>query len=150
MVALLAVGGFCTALGCSAHLRASLIRSLSNTPDLFFFVGLITLGMGALLVYGFYQLSKGHFFQVQMGSLKDVEVDVNVIAQLAREYFAALLPDAEICLDVVLHGGRKIEVIAALPDPSEHQLKQVEKELGGIFARYLNYKDTFILTVAVS
>lgn len=149
VVSLFAAGGFFLAIGCTPRLRVEIVTALTDNSELFLLIGAFTLCAAALLLYGFYHLNKVRFFQLKLGPVQDAAAEPELIAQLARIYFSTLFPTSTIPLEVQVHNGKKIEVIAEIPEPSEELLAKIEEELGGIFAKHLRYKKEFLLTVAI-
>lgn len=146
-VALFAAGGFFIALGTMSHVRHYVMDALTSHTDMFLLAGSLIVFVAALFVYAFYHLSKGFYFHLKMESVKNAQVDPKLVAQLVQRYFISAFPETKIAVQVLIHKGERIEVVAELANPSQELLEKVEKELSDVFASVLKYHYPFILTV---
>lgn len=149
---LLCVGGFFFFLPWAPHTRFQLISLISERVDLFTLIGSGFLGFGLLLSIGLYFMNRQSYYQVEMKHDKHTAaVELLLLRKSVEIYWKRLFPDKDLSTDVLLHAGKKIEVIVELPSmsPEEEQmlLSKVEKEIGALLTHQIGYFKEFLFTV---
>ena len=149
---LLCVGGFFFFLPWAPHMRLQLISLFSEREDLFILIGSGFLGLGLILLIGFYFMNRHSYYQLEMKDDKHTAaVEILLLRKSVELYWKRLFPDKDLSTDVLLHHGQKIEVIVELPSMSQEEeqllLEKAEKEIGALLTNQIGYFKEFLFTV---
>ena len=134
------------------QLRMQIVYTLSQQPHLFSLIGISCIGLGGLLLFGFYRLYRGQFYRVKMQAPHLATVEIEVIQEYIKHYWKKEFPDHQLLKEVLISHDQKIELVTALPpdlsiEEQEKVLKKAEKELGLLLAQYVGYDKEFFVTV---
>jgi hypothetical protein len=149
VTALLCAGGFFVALPYAPGVRCKLASFLMNRPDLFLVTGLTILGLGFLLLIGFFFMLRRRYFQVVLKG-SSAEVEPALLSELAGAVWKKHFQDATRVTDVVVHGNQTMELVVETPQsPDPILLEKVEKELTHMLEKQLKYKRDLFVTVII-
>jgi hypothetical protein len=149
----LCVGALFVAVSLLPHVRYILTDFLfSPKVTTLFYIGIAILVLGFLLFFGLYFLGRKRYFQIQMQCAK-LDVDEQIIREYVSSYWKNLFSDCSKKVDVIVHSGRRLEIISEIPqlcqeEPREELLARIQNELGILLARRLGYEKEFILTLS--
>ncbi|MEI6242069.1 MAG: hypothetical protein WCP39_01525 [Chlamydiota bacterium] len=125
---------------------------LINKPQVFFSIGLILLGIGALFFLGFYAQHRHRFLSIEMKGFY-CDVDPLIVERYLQNYWKYSYPDMEIRSNVKVLPDSYLEISVSLPSLSDLErdifLEKAEVEIGKLLEEKLAYKRKFIFTVLV-
>ncbi len=144
------LGIFFIGLQHALHLRYAIADFFSQTIVCFSFIGYLILACGILLLFGFYAMHRGMYYNIRMGR-NEVFVDPSVIQRYVREYWKTIFPDYDLSIEVGLNKDQKIEMFVELPllsaEKQQALLEKAENELSQILQKHLGYRREFTLSV---
>ena len=147
----LCIGGFFLCLPFAPHMRFHLASLLSERDDLFLILGSGFLGLGVILLIGFYFMNRHSYYQLEMKHKHIAAVEVDLLRKLIAIYWKKAFPEKDLSTDVLLHQGKKIEVVVEVPsmsiDEQQQLLEKVEKEIGELLEGQVGYGGEFLFTV---
>lgn len=144
-------GGLFLCLPFAPHVRFKLASLFSARDDLFLVLGSGLLGLGVILLIGFYFMNRHSYYQIELKHNKHAAAaDVEILRKLIAIYWKQSFPEKNLSSDVVVH-GKKIEVIVEVPpmslDEQEELIEKVEKEIGELLEKQVGYEREFLFTV---
>jgi hypothetical protein len=146
------LGVFFIGLQHAPHLRYAIADFFSQTIVRFSFIGYLVLACGMLLLFGFYAMHRGIYYNIRMGK-NEVFVDPSVLRRCVEEYWKTIFPDHDLSIEVDLTKKQKIEMFIELPllSPEKQQaiLDKAENELSQLLQKHLGYRREFMLSILV-
>jgi hypothetical protein len=110
------------------------------------------IGFACLLACGFFAMNRGSYYRIEM-QRHQAGVEPEVVCQYVQSYWSEIFPELSGKTAVVLHGKRKIEIIAHIPNLNEEDfnclLPKIEEELGILLAHAFGYRREFLLTLTL-
>jgi hypothetical protein len=150
---LMGLGGFFLLLFYIPRLKIAFCHALANHPGIFSLCGSVSFGLGMGLFIAFYVMNRGVYYQVKMSENAQMSIDPEIIRQYASQYWKQQFPLEAIDVDVLIHSGSKIELIAesgALShELQEELLEKTERELSAILAQKIGYRRELLITVVM-
>ncbi|MCH9609413.1 MAG: hypothetical protein S4CHLAM45_05540 [Chlamydiales bacterium] len=112
-------------------------------------LGVLLIFFSMILLSCFTLLCKRRYLLVKMGG---VSIQDRVFAEVARMSIAPFFPGKEVNCRSVIHGKRKVEILANLPyvkiEEQEMTLEKIEKTLALTLARRCGLTSEFLLNVS--
>ncbi len=110
------------------------------------------MGLGVLLLIGFYFMNRHSTYQLSMKHEKyKTDVDLALLRRMVGLYWKGRFPEKILSTDVLLHGEKKVEVVVEVPEMSEGEeqvlMERVEEEVGALLEKQLGYCGEFLFTV---
>ncbi|MFS8563835.1 MAG: hypothetical protein LVR00_05775 [Rhabdochlamydiaceae bacterium] len=144
-------GGLFLCLPFVPHMRFKLASLFSARDALFLILGSGLLGLGIILLIGFYFMNRHSYYQLEMRHHKHTAAaDVALLRSLIAIYWKQSFPEKNLSSDIVIH-GKKIEVIVEVPpmglDEQERLIENAEKEIGELLEKQVGYQREFLFTV---
>jgi hypothetical protein len=151
-VLVLGVGGFFLFLPFAPHMRFQIASLFFQREAVFLFIGSGFLGLGVILLIGFYFMNRHTYYQLEMKAEKHTAaVEVELLRKMMALYWKKAFPEKDLTTNVLLHQGKEIEVVVEVSHMKEEEerefLKKVEKEVGAFLEDQLGYSREFLLTV---
>lgn len=149
---LICAGGFFLSLPWAPHMRFHLASLFSERDGLLTFIGCAFLGLGVLLLVGFYFMNRHVSYQLSMKHEKyKTDVDVALLRTMISVYWKEHFSEKALSIDVLLHSGKKMEVIVEIPEmtPDNQQglMEKAEEEIGALLEKQLGYGEEFLFKV---
>jgi len=114
-------------------------------------IGIICMGVGALLLLVFSLASRRRYLLLKMGG---VAIHERLVHHFAKETLEELFPKHHIDCDVILHKKGKVEILANIPylsdERREQKLQEIETRLSAALLKYCGCKGSFIFNVSFS
>jgi len=149
---LLCLGGFFLFLPYAPHLRLQLSSLFSEREDIFWLMGGIFLGLGIVLLIGFYLMNRHSYYQLRMNNEKHrTTVDLDVLRQNLDIYWKNLFPNQNLTVDIFLHHDKTVEILVEIPRMGWKEerviLERLERDASALLKNHLDYSVLFFCTV---
>ena len=96
-------------------------------------------------------MNRHSYYQLEMKHKHTAAVEVDLLRKLIAIYWKKAFPEKDLSTDVLLHQGKKIEVVVEVPsmsiDEQQQLLERVEKEIGELLEGQVGYGGEFLFTV---
>ncbi len=139
------LGVFVVRIEHAPHLRALIEKTFSLA-----WVGYLLLGLGAVLLVGFFFMYKGSYYRITMGAFQAL-IDPQLIQTLVERYWKTVFPAHDSRVQVLISGRQTLEIMLELPPFSlEEQLQileRAEKALMQLLQTQLGYNKPFVISV---
>ena len=150
VVALFLLGGLLIGLQYAPHMRMAIAAMITDYAISLSVLGYVTLSCACLLCLGFYVMHRGAYLQIQMDA-GEVVIEPKLIEGLVRDYWKKRFPENELSTEVILRGGKRIEIVAEWPSADgelrEVLLPEIEQELGALLKSHLKYQQKWMMTL---